>query len=327
MSSRPLFPIIVNGLTINRKRLSPRSLELNQRSTESPTARQLHSQDQSAGQTVPHHASQYQADPEPQSEMIRLLQQKPLLERRMPLKKGKVPAKTNRCSKFPMIDKELREFVSARNKSGHFVSLEELKGRALSLANHYQVEKRFAVSRLYFNKFLDDQLLECPTVLTSGENRRNTQSGQTAEAQQPHSEQGASADEENDNLKQLLLQKLGTFVREFLSKVRGHTDMVMRELVFLSEDEARPLILFQADLIAKLTEYATTTLATLTDFRHLKTLAFIDSSKRLMNKLFSLTEEVLSSFKRLGCHLEHRILLQVGERVAANMSFTLPPPT
>lgn len=97
-----------------------------------------------------------------QSNISMILNKRTEIEQQM--EKGvSVKVKTIRSSKFPMIDKDLRDFVADMNTRGGTVPHSLLKEKAKDLAVKYQVQDEFMASDGYLQKFMKRQGIACVT--------------------------------------------------------------------------------------------------------------------------------------------------------------------
>lgn len=218
--------------------------------------------------------------------------------------------KNKPCSKFPMIDKDLKDFVRQTNGAGHTVSYKELKTTALELAVRYGVEERYTIRKSHLEAVLENQVVFC------GEKKAERMDF-TPSPQADESLAQSITDVLHSlkpNLKAQLIQQLDSFIQEHLIKVDNFTEQVMKERLFLSSrKEVEPLIIFKEEMVHHLTKFTDCTIATLTDMQYLDNELFIDLAESLMKKLIYLSDDLLSHFSRLTHHVEKRVLSLTGE--------------
>ena len=187
----------------------------------------------------------------------------------------KARAKAIRSSKFPMIDKELRDFMAARHARGRLVARADLTERALALARKFGVLTRFKASKGYIDKFLQEQAAAVPSP-------------------DPADQQQSPAP--SAHLRRHLLQQLRSFAEAHLERVNSVLDGAASAVG--SDDSS--LAQAQADLLSELRLSVQSALRSLADLLpRMSTDAYIDVSEHLFFRILSLEEHLLRRFLRL----------------------------
>ena len=222
-------------------------------------------------------------------------------------------AKAIRSSKFPMIDKQLRDFVTHNNARGIRVSAPALTQAALRLARHYGVLSRFNASKAYMDKFLysqnvigehgrhDDQfpLSGCTTI---------TRSDYQESADEQSSSHSLSTQTIKTELQSCFLLKLRDFMKEHIEKVMHQVNKGMKQSEFMTEEEVVQLIEFKNDLLDHLYEFASSTITTLSQLINTDANRFIDLAENLMYRLITLSESLLIRLARLSRDIQLQAL-------------------
>lgn len=232
-------------------------------------------------------------------------------------------AKAIRSSKFPMIDKQLRDFVTHHNGQGTRVSYPTLTQFALRLAREYGVLSRFSASRAYMDKFLSNQILAAVAGQGTAPSQHVPNAVTKTSTVKPGYEYSSEGPEKvlmdeipaaaapkvaqvTSYLKSRFILKLQDFIRQHLEKVGNQVNNVMKQTAFMSDEEVAEMVHFKDGLRENLHEFSGSAITTLSELQELDVNRFIDLAENLMYRLITLSESLLIRLTRLSRDLQLR---------------------
>lgn len=199
-------------------------------------------------------------------------------------------SKSIRSSKFPMIDKHLKDFVSDHNSNGTRVSPLMLHTTATRLAKQYGVESKFKMTKSYMDKFLMNQKVHCRPEPVPEEKIAD-----------PVCDNTITKTDVASDLQSKLLHDLHLFTREHVHKVTQQVDRIMQLSPDASDEEAKQIIQSKEELLNHLHDFSSSTIVTLMETQNIHSIhSFIDLAENLMFRLISLSQSLLMRFTRLS---------------------------
>lgn len=208
-------------------------------------------------------------------------------------------AKAIRSSKFPMIDKHLRDFVHDHNSRGTRVTSAMLQSMAMRLAHQYGVQHKFKNSKTYMDKFLMHQQIR-PVVPAAYVTLPKSQ--MSCPKQELGENPSVAPSSTSSDLQSKLLLQLQFFTREHVQKVTDQVNKVMKQSIYMTDQEVVQMIEFKNDLLDHLHDFSSSTMITLMDMQNMRHHAdrMIDLAENLMFRLITLSHSLLIRFIRLS---------------------------
>jgi hypothetical protein len=215
-------------------------------------------------------------------------------------------AKAIRSSKFPMIDKHLRDFVSESNMNGKRVTHLMLHSMAIRLAQEYGVSHKFNPNKAYMDKFLVNQkVCKPPVTLEAGISMTTISHPIPASSTAISCQPLVAPVKVKTDLQSKLLHDLQLFTREHVHKVSLQVGRIMQAVIHMTEEEVKQTTRFKEELLDNLHEFSSSAIVSLIESQNVDSIhSFIDLGENLMFKLISLSENLLMRFSRLSLEIQ-----------------------